>query len=89
MWVCLSQKKKTLHREEAHWLSCKKKKKKKIAGTSVKKEGHSDSLWDMKRFLSVDFLEKSAIVSNDSYYQSLRQYSPYLLSDLYIYESTH
>ena len=36
--------------------------------------------WDMKRPITIDFLEKGATVNSASYCQ-LKQYSPYLLND--------
>ena len=37
--------------------------------------------WDMKRPITIDFLEKRATVNSISYCHLLRQYSPSLLND--------
>ena len=39
---------------ETHWLSGKEK----VPGAAVSKGGHADSLLDMRRPITIDFLEK-------------------------------
>ena len=47
---------------ETHWLSGKEK----ILASALSKEGHVDSVLEMKERISVDFLEKGTIVSSAS-----------------------
>ena len=56
--------------------------KKKVPG---KEEDDADSLLGHERPITIDFFEKSAMVNRGFYCQLLRQYSPYLLNDLYIF----
>ena len=50
----------------------------------VNKEGHADSVLNMKGPITIDFLEKGATVNSVSYCQHPRQNSLYLLNDPHI-----
>ena len=60
---------------------------------------HSVLCKDKKVVIIIDFLEKSSTINSTSYYQHIRQNSPYLLNDpcmcvhiyiyIYIYTHTH
>ena len=66
---------KTVHKEETHWLSCKKK----CSGRSG--QWRSSYLLGTNRPIILIFLKKGVTVNSSSYCQLLRQNSPYLLNN--------
>ena len=73
--------KKTFYEVETHWLSGKEK----IVDAASSKEGLAYSVLGHEKTHPNWFPLKGATVNSTTYYQLLRQNSPYLLNDPHIY----